>query len=201
MKKIFLFTAGLVLTISIYAQPVTSLQLNGGILLPNHAQDGFALSLQLNHGICENITLYFYSGYSVWNKNKIIIQENMKNYSGNTEDDHFLIPVYIGGKWNFNMIKTFGTFVGAEIGYNFLSYNKYGSIDFLEGPLNTFQPVRSTKESISESKLGIGISLGITQTIAEIYGLTLVWKMNNLFRSLNDPQTVYSVIAGFIVNL
>lgn len=127
---LLIFTS-IILSNAILAQNSSSLQLNGGIVMPMSSSKGFNALIQFNYHFGNNIQLYIYSGYSSWDKFNINFLEDWSTvqkktlFNSYSSDEHVLIPIYVGSRINFHTNKFFVAFVIFEIGFSHLSYNNY----------------------------------------------------------------------------
>ena len=200
------------------AQGSFSLQLNGGIIYPIGASRGFSGSLQLNYHINSAFNFYIYSGYSGWDRNKVIYQDEWvdhsvpyqsKKFDSYSEDNHKLIPVYIGSTYNFNTGKLLMPFVNIELGYSYLSYYSYEQmriVSSVTGVTVNYIPDIKTKKLNSESLFGVGIGGGFLLPVSGIINLLLSLKLNsyinNQYYGLFSTKGTYTTLtAGFSYNI
>jgi hypothetical protein len=198
-------------SIPIFAQGDNSFQINGGIIMPMSSSKGLTTSIQFNYKFNPIIELYGYVGYSSWDKYNITYHEDyspiqkqqyFKTYSA---DNHILVPIYLGGKVNFNTNKLFTSFINFELGYSHLSYNSFNnfkSVDPETGEVLGYRSDFSTKKEVSENLFGIGIGAGLSHPMTESLDLVLSFKLNSYINSnyygLFSTRGTYSMfLAGF----
>lgn len=202
---------------SSYTKNSHSLQFNGGIITPMSSSTGLTGSVQLNYALNERIKLYVYTGYSEWDKYNIVIQLVKEFYSNNEKmffnsysaDDHILIPVYIGSSVNLHTNKLFTSFLTAEIGYSYLSFNSYDqmrSVNAETGEVLSYRPDVTTKKENKENLFGIGIGAGLFHPISDntelIFSFKLNSYVNNNLPGLFSRRGTYTAFsAGFNFNI
>ncbi len=176
----------------ILSQDANSIQINGGIIIPMSASNGFNSSIQFNYNFKQNIQLYIYSGYSSWDKFNVNYIEDYSTtqkqtlFETYTSDNHILIPVYIGSRINLHTNKLFTSFVTFEVGYSYLSYNSYDikkEIDPVTGEVLSYNPDISTKKEVTENLIGLGAGAGISYPITENINIILSFKLNSQLNS------------------
>jgi hypothetical protein len=207
---IFLLTV-----ICIFSQTKTSLQFTGGIISPTHTYKGLIGSVQITYPLNKTINLYFYSGYSSWDKNKVkILQEwspiqHETTFTSYSEDNHNLIPIFVGAKINFHENKIFTAFINAELGYSYLTYNYYRNlkeIDPTTGEVLSYYADRSSKQIVKENLWGCGIGIGLSHPLTRKVNLIFEYKLNSYFNSKYSdffgPEITWSIFAaGFNVSI
>ncbi len=200
---------------SIFAQETNSIQINGGIIMPMSSSKGLTASFQFNYNINPTLQFYIYTGYSAWDQYKITFHEDYSTvqkqqyFTTYSADDHILIPVYFGGKLNFNTNKLFTAFVNLEIGYSHLSYNSFGNFKTTDpetGEVLGYYPDFTSQKEVSENLLGLGIGAGISHPITESLNLVLSFKLNSYINSnyygLFSTRGTYTMfLAGFNFNI
>lgn len=145
-------------------------------------------SAQFNYLFNDQIKFYTYTGFSTWDKNNIVIREvkevfhNDEKLFHNTynEDNHILIPIYIGGKINLHTNSLFTSFINIELGFSFLSYNSYElwkSVDPETGEV--FGYYQGMKTENKENLFGVGIGAGLSHPISGTTDLLLSFKLNS----------------------
>lgn len=207
MKKIIIPIFVLISFVNILSQPKYSIQVNGGLLYPNGADDGLTTSVQLNYRLKESGYIYFNAGINNWDKNIISLATADKKYTSYSEDEHFSISFYTGYHFIFKTVKTFKIFINSEIGYNYLRYDSYKNIIHIlendeEHKTNyIFGVDPSSRKRISKSLFGVGLSTGVKNMMTENFGLSIELKMNNLFYTIKNIRTQYALVAGFIFGL
>ena len=204
----FLLTA-----LNIFPQNKISLQFSGGIISPVNAYNGLTGSAQINYSFTDNINFYISSGYSAWDKNKVVfledwsLKQRQTQFYSYTTDHHILIPLFIGSTINFHTNKIFTAFVNFEIGYSYLSFNWYKNektVDPASGVVTSYYADQSTKQKMNEDLFGVGIGAGIFHPLTENVNLILSFKLNSYLNSkyykfLNAGDTWSTYMAGFNV--
>ncbi|MEG8948122.1 hypothetical protein [Rosettibacter firmus] len=206
MKKLFFLTLlHLFLVAQVLSQPKYSIQINGGLLMPNSNDKGLTANIQLNYLLGESVYLYFNSGISSWDKNIISYATgNRLPYTSYSEDDHLLIYFYTGIQKNLKSVKTFNIYFTVDVGYNYLKYNKYKNIILIDEDTKELikfdiEPGSGRRES--KNLIGAGIGIGINNMMSENFGISVSGKMNNLFYLLKEPKTQYSIMVSFIFKI
>ena len=176
-----------ILTEIISAQETISIQINGGFIYPENSTNGLTALVQFNYPLNEQFHLYVYSGYSSWDKNKVIFKEGppiydaQENFFTYSADDHTMIPVYFGSFINLHTNKIFTAYINLEAGYSYLSYNSYEnwkSVNPYTGRVIGYYVDRGTKEEITENLYGVGIGAGISHPMRE--NLNLEFSLLNV---------------------
>ena len=210
MKKLIFVILILINIVSsniIYSQNSGSLELSGGIVLKSSSSDGFNAILQYNYQFSNKIQFYIYSGYFYWDKTYATFIEELNppqketHFRTYTEDNHILIPIYIGSRMDLHTNKLFTLFASFEIGYSNLSYNSYNVekvIDPDNGVVLSYETDLNSKSEISENLIGLGLGAGIKREVAEAINIVLFYKLNTQLNSkyygaLSNKAT-YSVI-------
>lgn len=198
----------------IFAQEKFSIQLGGGIIKPMSSTSGLSTSAQLNYSLNPNFQFYLNTSYSAWDRYYAYYHsdrssvQNPKIFKVTAADDHVLIPIFIGVKWNFNSNKIFTSFLNFELGYSYLSYIGYThhkGIDPNTGEvLGFFQNYPPQEEA--EHLFGIGIGAGMIRPLSENFDLILSYKLNtylnsNYFGLFSVRGTYSSFLAGFEFSL
>ncbi len=199
------------------AQDIYSIQVNGGVVSPMSSSKGLTGSIQLNYSLNKQIIFYFYSGYTSWDRYKIKFPDNRPFYSGYgpkyfnsySEDNHSLIPIYIGSRINFHSNQLLTSFVDFEIGYSFLSYNSYDqrmAVNPGTGEITGYYPDVNSKQGNKENLFGIGIGLGLSHSISNSLDLLIAFKLNsyineNYYGLFSTRGTYTAFIAGINFNL
>jgi len=198
-----------------FAQDDFTIQINGGVIIPMSSSNGLTTSIQFNYSFNPNIQFYIYSGYSSWNKYKVVFHEDYSTvqkqqlFNSYSSDDHILIPIYIGSRIDFHTNKLFASFANVEIGYSHLSYNTYENVKEVNqetGEVLSYNADKSTRKEINENLLGIGIGAGLSHPITENINLILSFKLNSHVNSkyygLFSNRGIYTAfIAGFNFNI
>jgi len=199
----------------ISAQEPNSIGINGGLIFPRSSSKGLTGLVQFNFPINEQFHLYAYSGYSAWDKYYVYFREDysevqkelvFKTYSS---DDHTLIPFYLGGLLNLHTNDFFTFYVNIELGYSYLSYNRYDhwkSINPETGEVLGYYVDVTTKEEITENLFGIGIGAGISHPMGENLRLIFSFKLNSYLNShyydfLSTQGTYSMLLAGISFNI
>lgn len=199
----------------IFAQDSNSIQVNGGIIMPMSSSKGLTASIQFNYTFNPIIQLYGYIGYASWDQYNITFHEDyspiqkqqyFKIYSA---DNHILLPIYLGGKLNFNTNKLFTSFINLGLGYSHLSYNSFDNFKSFNqeiGEVLGYYPDFSTKKEVSENLFGLGIGAGISHPITESLSLILSFKLSSYINSnyyglFSTRGTHTMFLAGFDFNI
>ena len=196
---------------TILAQESNFIQINGGIIMPMSSSKGLTASVQFSHPINNNIQFYFYTGYSSWDKFRVnfnvdwSLLQQQTHFSSYSSDNHVLIPVYLGGRINFNINKIFTAFAVFEIGYAHLSYNSYEitkEVNPANGVVLGYYPDKSTKTETNENLIGAGAGIGISHPINKNVNLIFLFKLNSqinskYYRFLSAGGTSTAYLAGF----
>lgn len=213
MKKSFfsviIFTS-IIFFSTISAQDPISIQINGGTILPMSSSNGYIGTIQFNYSINSKISLYIYSGYSSWDKYTEHFREDYSTiqkqtlFNAYSSDDHKLIPLYVGSKFNVHSNKLFTAYLNFELGYSFISYNSYNivkSIGIETGVVQNYHADLSSKKRIDEGVFGLGIGAEVSHPITERLNLILSYKLNSYANSnypgLFSARGIYSAfLAG-----
>jgi|GEM_PF-1109355 len=218
MKKsivVILILINIISSNIIYSQNSGSLEISGGLVLQSSSSNGFNTILQYNYQFNDNIEFYIYSGYSSWNKSYVTFLEELTppqketHFKAYTQDNHILIPLYIGSRMNLHTNKLFTAFASFEIGYSNLNYNSYNvekTIDPENGVVLSYQADLNSKEEISEKLIGLGFGAGITREIAEAINIVLFYRINTQLNSkyydvLSSKATYSALNIGINVRL
>jgi hypothetical protein len=184
---VFIFCSGINL-----GQGYPSLQINGGIISPRSAPtDGPTGLLQFNYSISPIVSFYLYGGYSTWGKNKVTYhniqdyytEKSKLYYFSYNQDNHSLIPVYLGTHLNLHTNDLFSSFLELEIGYSNLSYVSYENVigtDPESGEVLDFYVDTSTGKDVVENLFGVGIGAGLLHPMSSILNLLLEIKLNSV---------------------
>lgn len=204
MKSFSVLLLSLILASNIFSQPTDKIKITGGLIIPSSSRKGFTANLEYEHKLIANFRFYLYSGIYSWDKNQITFEDNGKIFSGYSEDDHQLFPVYIGSRITISSIKTFTVFGNLELGYNFISYNNYQNV-FIKDESNryvvSFYTDNSKYEKIKEGIFGFGLGLGVTQTISENISFVIEVKRNVLIKSVDNLITHYYINFGAYISI
>ena len=204
MKTISVLFTLIVLSSNILSQPLDKIKISGGLIIPSSAIKGFTANIEYEHQLNTKFRFYLYSGIYSWDKNQVSFQDNGKYFSGYSEDEHRLYPLYIGSRLTISSIRTFTVFANLELGYNFITYNIYQNV-FVKDENNkyviSFYTDKSKHEKINESIFGFGVGLGVTQTINENISFMVETKRNTLLKSLDNLITHYYFNAGILISI
>ena len=209
MKKsiilsLIVFTA---LHLQLFAQSKNTIQINGGLMSAIDSHHGLLGSIQYNYKINNNFTVYSYTGFIYWNNNivnfslfqpgQIPAQKLVKTFS---EDNHRMIPLYIGGRYFFYNSSVFRPFVSLELGINYLSFNSY-NLQKVTNPDGSESVLQGPKTSENETLLGAGAGLGACHDIGDNLELQLEFRFNTLKNSnydwFNAGRTLRTFLFGF----
>lgn len=200
----------------IYSQPL-SIQLNGGLLSPRSASNGFSGSVQFNLPLNTSTSLYLSTGYSSWDKYNMVFrfegssQEYSKSeYPTFLEDEHLMIPVFIGIKKDVHTTELFTTFLNFEVGYSHLKFNRYykwneirkwNEYDNDWGAITDYVPDEASKREIKLNLYGFGFGAGLVHSINSNLNILLSFKINTNLSSdfegiFSTKGTYTSLLAG-----
>jgi len=207
---VFLFAA-----FNIYSQTSPSIQFTGGIISPVNSYNGLTGSFQFNYPYNDIINFYLYTGYSSWNKNKVIFHEDYSLVQAKTifnsysADSHSVIPLFLGTSINFHSNKIFTAFVNFEIGYSYLSYYTYSNVREINpstGEVLSYYVDKSTRLKVDENLVGLGLGIGLSHSITKNVNLILAVKLNSYlnsnYNSFLGPSVTWSnFLAGFNVKI
>lgn len=193
MKKIILVSLVLIgglLSDMNFAQENNSIQFNGGIMFARRSSDGASFSMQYNYLLSSKINLYFSAGYSFWDKFNVTYREELnppqrqEYFKTYNEDNHSLIPLIIGAKYNFHSNKFFTSFIIFEAGYSHLSYNSYNNIqikNLTTGEVIAYDVDLNSKKENSYNLFNIGIGSGLSHSLSQSLDVILSFKINSNF--------------------
>ena len=199
----------------ILAQDSNSIQVNGGIIMPMSSSKGLTTSFQFNYSFNPQIQFYIYSGYSSWDKFKVVFHQEFSEvqkkqyFNSYSADEHILIPLYLGSRINLHTNKLFTSFLNVEIGYSYLSYNSYEqwkSINPETGEVLSYHPNTLTKKVNKENLFGFGVGAGISHPMTNNLDLILSFRLNSYINSnyygLFSTRGTYTMfLAGFNFNI
>jgi hypothetical protein len=201
----------LLFSLTAYAQKPLSIQVNGGFINPIDSHKGLSGSVQFNYSLNSKFNLYFYSGYSNWDRNKIIFYEEMTGlqtqqyFPSYSKDNHKLMTFNFGGKINLHTNKIFTSFVNIELGYSHLSYTKYlvwnkGHAE--SGEVIGYYVDPTAKIDVNDDLFGVGLGGGVFRNIGNNISLVLSFKLNSFLNSnyegLFTRKGTYTMfLAGF----
>jgi len=201
----------------VLAQDSHSIQINGGIISPRSSSNGLVGSIQYNYSFNTSLIFYAYMGYSAWDRNKVVLHNIKEVYTNKSqhyfysysEDEHYLIPVYIGTSIDLHTNKLFTSFLEFEIGYSYLSYISYENVivtDPESGEVLSYYADGSTGENVQENLFGVGIGAGLSHPISSGINLLLTFKLNsyvneNYYGLFSKRGTYTTFLAGFNFNL
>lgn len=193
MSKLFFSLLALVSISGILmAQNSGAIQLNAGAILPINSSKGFSTALQYNYSLSQSVQLYAYSGISYWDENQVVYVFEHSNLPAPDSkvsydaDEHILIPLYFGSRFNLHSDRLFTTFLNLELGYSHLSYNTYENYEVVNertGEAADYLVDMKTKRKIQENLFGIGTGLGISHEITVGMELMLSFKLNSFINS------------------
>lgn len=193
--------------LQIFAQSKSAIQVSGGLMSATDSDHGILGAVQYNYKINNNFTVYSYSGIIYWNNNKVAYyidqpgqtpqQKLVKTFS---EDNHRLIPIYVGGRYFFNNSSVFRPFVSLELGLNYLSFDSYNlqKVTSPDGPTIIQQ---GPKTNENETLFGAGVGLGASHDIGDNLELQLEFRFNTLKNSnyewFSSGRTLRAFQFGF----
>ncbi len=215
IKLQFLILFGFLTFNSFLAQDNHSIQLNGGILFPRSADNGFSTSIQYNYLCSDALGLYISLGYAAWDKNQVIFMEDFSTIQKETRfvsydsDNHIVIPLFVGTKIYLPETKIFKAFVNIEIGYSYFSYNSYDNVrevDPTTGVVLSYYVDQSTKKEISTNLFGIGFGGGLSHQFINGPNLILAYKINSSLSSsefslFGEESTSSTLYIGLELNI
>jgi hypothetical protein len=179
------------------AQSRFSIEVGGGIISPINSQNGLIGLVKFLYNYSDDFNLFTNVGYGFWDKNHIGFNyETYSTQKENDEDEHLLIPIYVGGRYYFNRNKIINGFLETELGINILQYNKYEIIIFKipEKNVTIITQDYNSKKVNSKISLGLGIGLGLVHLLSDGVSLNLGIKLSVLNNYNN-----YSPIKGLLV--
>lgn len=184
---------------AVFAQDNTSVQINGGFVSKRMSSPGLNSTVQINYKISESVELYSYLGYASWDQYKIVIQEGLNYYRCAVEDDHTMIPSFVGARTYFGQTSWFTSFIEAEAGYLYLSYNSYKPFrTTISSNQIAFYPDYGTKKYNKENLFGIGLGVGIIHPMSGNINLVFSYKLNTFinggYNGLFSKRGTYSLI-------
>ena len=205
MKKSIIFFVILLVSFNslIFSQSCNSLQLNGGLISTTNSNEGLLGTLQYNFQTGKNLEIYSYSGIMTWNKNKISyfsVGEHSIPKETYTEDNHRMIPLYLGARYYFNNASSFRPFFVIEAGLAFLSFNSY-QLQTINNPDGSRTMVPADKSSQNETLFGAGLGLGATHNLGESLQLSVELKINALKNSRFNWFSSGGTMRSFQVGL
>ena len=204
MKTMSILFLSFLFSTALLAQSPDKIKVSGGFIIPSTSVKGFTANIEYERRLTGNWKIYFYSGIYTWNKNQLSFESELKYYSGYSEDEHILYPLYAGAKLKISSIKTFTVYANFELGYNFISYNEYKNVvvkDENTQKVIGYYTYQSSGKKITDGFFGFGVGLGITQEINENVSLMLEAKRNVLLKSSDDLPTHYYYNAGVLISI
>ncbi len=198
------------------AQESGSFQINGGFIYPMKSSNGLTGLLQFNYPLSLKINLYFYTGYSAWDKYKIVyrqqgtISNNDQLYFDTySADDHVLVPFYAGTSFNMHTNKFFTSFLNIEVGYSYLSYNSYDQVIITDEETGKTLEIYAdgyTRKKVKENLFGFGVGAGLSHPMTDNIDLTFSFKLNSFlnanYEGLFSYRGTYTMfLAGFNFNI
>jgi hypothetical protein len=195
----------------IIGQESNSLQFTGGIIYPMSSSKGLNGNIQFNYSLNPNVNIYIYSGYSAWNLYYVFFHEDWSPdqhrqiFKTAAEDEHSMVPVYIGSRINFHTIKLFTSFVELEVGYTYLHFNCYNILKITDpetGEVLDYLKDGTTQYKTTENLFGIGLGAGISHPITNNFNLIFEFKLNshvnsNYYGLFSTRGTYSRFTAGF----
>lgn len=191
-KLFFSFIVLVSLSGLLTAQNSGAIQFNAGAALPINSSKGFTTSLQYNYPVSQSVQLYAYSGISYWDENQLVYVFEHSNMPAPDSkvtcdtDEHVLIPLYIGSRFNLHADRLFTTFLTLELGYSHLSYNTYENYEVVSektGETVDYLVDPNSKRKVNENLFGIGTGFGISHEITRGMELMLFFKLNSFVNS------------------
>lgn len=186
------FFLSIFLTKITFAQEANSIQINGGIISPMYSSKGYSGLIQFNYPLTKGFSLYLYSGYMWWDQHKVVylednsIVQKQTIFNSFNANDHVLIPVYIGSRINLHTNKLFTSYLTAELGYSFISYNSYQNLRLVNpatGEVLDYYVDQSSRKKNREDLFGLGIGAGISHSLTENLNLVALFKLNSYINS------------------
>lgn len=213
MYKSFLFTliiSSIFLSINVFGQESSSIQLNGGMIFPVSASNGFAGSLEFNYSFNKKLSLYIYSGYSAWGKNRVVFHEDwsviqkQQYFDSYSNDNNILVPIFIGCKLNLYKNRIFTMFGLLEAGYSHLKYDRYANIKKVDpstGEVLAFNVDPGSRTPVTENLFGAGIGIGLFHPLTKNLNINLTFKYNLLGNSkysslISTGKTYTTLLIG-----
>jgi len=194
----------------ILPQKSNSFQVTGGIITPINSSKGIAGLIQYNYSLNEKFAIYFYSGYSVWDKYRINIRvggsqtQKSLEIQSYSSSDHKLIPLYLGTRINLHTNKLFTSYLNFELGYSHLTYKSYTNMKLVDpttGEIVGYSVAQSPQKDERENLFGVGVGIGLSRQITNNSSLLLATKLNsflnpNKYGLLSAKGTYLMVLAG-----
>ncbi len=198
-----------------FCQRPNSFQINGGIIFPVGASDGASFSFQYGYSVSNKVELYVMAGYSSWDRNRVVFQEEwsviqkQQYFDSYSADNHKLIPVFLGCKLDLYKNRLFSMYGLAELGYAHVSYDAYNnikSVDPSTGAVLAYNPDPASRTNETEDLLGAGVGVGVFRPITDNLFVNLAFKFDILGNShynavLSTGKTYTSLLLGLEYNL
>ena len=201
----------ILLSVSAFSQTSKSIQLNTGLLIPMSSTEGIAASVQYNHPLNNTFEFYIYTGFSFWDKRNLSILEEFSEiqkqtrFNAYSEDNHIIVPVFLGAKSNIYHGNKTTTFILFEAGYSYLNYNTYKidkNVNEETGEVLSYETNRNSKEEVTENLFGIGAGLGLSYELNDSFNIIITYKIISQLNSdyydfLSNSATYSSFNLGF----
>ncbi len=198
-----------IVSASVAGQNKSSIQLSGGLLLPESSSNGVNVSLQYNYYLNDDFLFYVNTGYLSWDRFYVHFnqewsaKQKQTRFRTYTSDTHTMIPLNVGGRLEVRTNELFNSFVSFEAGYSFLTYNSfnvYKEYDSSEEVVTAFKTDRSSKKEIEENLISIGAGLGIYRQMADNLELILQYRLySHLNSEYYDAFSSHAIFSS--VNL
>ena len=118
-----------------------------------------------------------------------------------TQDNHVLIPLYLGTRIFFHSNKLFSLFASFDVGYSYLSYNSYHVVQNIDpdiGVVEAYDPDHNSKTEVNENLIGLNLGAGITRELSKSINFVLFYKINTQLNSkyydFLSSEATYSVV-------
>ena len=192
----------------IFSQRGNTIQISSGVMSARNSDKGILGTIQFNYNINDSFSLYTYSGIFYWNTNKVNYyagQETANNLRNTySEDNHKMIPFYIGSRYFFNNSSVFKPFVNIEIGFSYLIFNSY-AFNQINNPDGTFTLEPGNKTEKKDTFFGAGVGIGASHDIGDNLELLLEFRFNTLknanYEWLSSGRTLRTFQFGFAYKL
>ena len=166
------------ITISLYAQNKWSVEINGGIVIPNNAKNGTVFQFKTNYSINEHVTFFTSINYQSYGFMKRIISTENRLNTFDEERNHKYYSFSTGSNWNFISFKTLKGFFLAEVGLGYLEYNKNR---LQERDINNEISTLAIDTRQNETKLlyNVGLGFGVSNKLTESIDVNLIMKLSS----------------------
>lgn len=163
------------ISISLFAQNNWSVEISGGIVVPQKAKNGTSIQLQTNYNDNNDFTYFASINYQNFGYLKRTISTDEQLDTFDQEKDHRLYSFSLGSFWNFISYKNFTSFLSAEAGLGYLEYNKSRLREiYINNEISTMGI--ETKRNEEKLVYNIGFGLGVSNRLTEFVDVNLQFK-------------------------